>query len=86
MKNILSFSPGTAIKGKVIKEWINYHINNQTSHTKDAMRMKKYLDIDDDSLYTISKGNYMASERSFMVKKVTFIPARHNLKSIFTDI
>lgn len=59
MKNILSFKEGTPFLGKEIKEWINYNIENKTSHSKIACHMSKFLNILDNELYCIelkSKG------------------------------
>lgn len=70
MKNILSYKPGTKFKGKQIKDWIKYHTENQTSHSLVARNMVKYLNIKDDKDYTISKGTYQASARTFQVMEV----------------
>lgn len=69
MKNILSYTPGTKIKGKEIKEWILYNINHQTSLSAEAKKMTKYLNIDDEKEYIISKGTYQESARSYQVIK-----------------
>ena len=69
MKNILSYASDTRFKGKEIKEWIKYHIENQTEYTKEAKKMINYLNISDDGEYGISKGSYQASERKFCVFK-----------------
>lgn len=69
MENILSFSPGTRIKGSMIKEWILYHTTNETSLSKEARKMTQYLNIDDDSDYFVYRGKYQASERKFCVIK-----------------
>lgn len=53
MRNILSLVKGTPIYGFEIKEWINYNIENETSHTLIANRMRKYLNINDNKLYRI---------------------------------
>lgn len=58
MKNIISYKIGTKFSGKEIKEWINYHINNKTSHTKQAQCMKKFLNLKDDEVYILCKENY----------------------------
>lgn len=42
MKNILSYKSGTVFSGKEIKDWIEYHITHQTSHTKQAIYLQKY--------------------------------------------
>jgi hypothetical protein len=67
MKNILSYGSCKQFKGKDIKSWIIYHIQNNTSHTKDALKMKQYLNINDDKLYMVIKGNYQESERQYCV-------------------
>lgn len=69
MKNILSYLPSTRYKGKEIKEWIIFNIENQTEHTKEAKRMVNYLNILDDAEYLIHKGDYQASKRRFVVYK-----------------
>ena len=67
MQNILSFQPKTKIQGKIIKNWIKYHINNKTSHSKEASKMIKYLNISDNKHYYIKRGEYQASARQFIV-------------------
>ena len=67
VRNILSYSPYTKFKGKEIKEWIKFHIENQTEYTKEAKRMVGCLNISDDVDYAIHKGDYEASERKFCV-------------------
>ena len=67
MQNILSFQSNTKIKGKIIKNWIQYNINNKTSHTREAIKMLKYLNINDNKYYYVRKGDYQASERQFIV-------------------
>ena len=69
MKNILSYARGTKIKGKEIKEWVRFHIENQTEYTDIANNMIRYLNISDDAEYQISKGNYQAIERQFCITK-----------------
>lgn len=70
MKNILSYTSDTKIKGKEIKEWILYNINHQTSLSREAKKMEKYLNIDDDQEYIINKGTYQASARSYQIIRV----------------
>ena len=67
MKNLLSYQHGIKFTGREIKEWIQYQIDNKTSHYKEAMHMKKYDNITDDVLYCIDKGRYEASERDFLI-------------------
>ena len=67
MRNLLSLKPGTQIKGKEIKDWILYQLEHQTSHYNNARKMQKYLNIDNEKMYIISKGTYEASERQFLV-------------------
>ena len=69
MKNILSYTNNEKFTGKEIKDWINYHINHQTSLSREAAKMKKYLNIDDNSMYVLQKGTYQASERRYCVIK-----------------
>lgn len=68
MKNILSYT-NKSIKGKEIKEWIRFHIENQTEYTKEAQQMIDYLNISDDAEYKICRGDYQASERKFCVRR-----------------
>lgn len=67
MKNILSYSPYTRFKGKEIKEWIKFHIENQTEYTEEAKKMIDYLNISDSVEYYVRRGDYQASERKFCV-------------------
>jgi len=53
IKNILSFN-GKNILGKEIKEWIKFHIENQTEYSKMAKTMERYLEtIIDERNYKI---------------------------------
>ena len=70
MKNILSYAPGTKFTGKEIKEWIRYNTENKTSHSVEARNMVKYFDIDDNGYYTVCRGTYQASWRTFCVMRV----------------
>lgn len=67
MTNILSYKLGTSLLGKGIKDWIRYQISHQTSHYKEAVQMQKYLNIQDNEKYIVSKGDYQANEQSFHV-------------------
>ena len=51
MKNILSYI--TPVSGKEIKEWILYHLERQTSHTRDALKLKRYLNVKDTGMYKV---------------------------------
>lgn len=54
MKNILSYQPGTVFTGKEIKDWIDFHISRQTSHTKQALHMQQeYWKIKDTREYLV---------------------------------
>lgn len=53
MRNILA-EHNRRFLGAEIREWIAFHLENNTSHYKMASRMKKYLDtIYDDREYLI---------------------------------
>ena len=52
MKNILSFYKRT-VSGKDINEWINYHTNNQTEHSRIAKYFKRHYHIVDNRTYVI---------------------------------
>lgn len=56
MKNILSYQYGTIFTGKVINDFINYHINNNTSHKKDAIRLAKQFIFKDNCFYSTYSG------------------------------
>lgn len=51
MRNVLSCV--TSVSGKEIKEWISYHSERQTSHTKEATRLKRYLNVKDTGMYRV---------------------------------
>lgn len=54
IKNILSYKPGTVMPGDMIKSWITYHIeHSESSHHKDAKRLERFLNIDDNRYYSI---------------------------------
>ncbi len=53
MKNILSFN-GKTISGREIKDWIFYHIEHETSYSRIAKSMVRYVDtLVDNRLYRI---------------------------------
>lgn len=58
MKNILSYSLGTQFSGREIKDWITYHLDHQTSHTKQAKYLRRFLTVNDDDKYKLCKENY----------------------------
>lgn len=51
MKNVLSYI--TPVSGKEIREWISYHSQHQTPHTRDALKLKRYLNVKDTGMYKI---------------------------------
>ena len=51
MKNILSYN--MPLKGVEIKNWIKYHIENQTEYSFMANRMLRFLNISEDAEYKI---------------------------------
>ena len=70
-KNIISYKCGTAFMGKEIKDWINYHIHHDTSHTRQARQLVRFLTINDNEQYVITKGTCMGSlgEYLFIVER-----------------
>ena len=72
MKNILSYKLGSVFSGKEIKEWINYHLENKTSHTKQALYLKRFLNINDENHYMLYKDGYPSSEtyNEYYFKKI----------------
>lgn len=46
MRNILSYKHGTPFTEKEIKAWIDFHTSKTTSHTKQALYMRRYHLID----------------------------------------
>lgn len=65
-KNILSYTKNQTFTGREIKNWINYHIQNSTSKTKIALKLKKHLqDIDDNEKYFLIK-----KEKEIEIKQV----------------
>ena len=77
MKNILSYQDAK-FSGKEIKDWIKYHTENQTSHTHIAKDMRKYLNIDDNTMYKLVKGTYesSASYNKYLVEKAAIYDSR----------
>lgn len=61
MKNILSYPVGTLFRGREIKEWIDYHMNHETSHTREAKHLQRYLSCQDDEIYVFKRGTYNSS-------------------------
>ena len=51
MRNILSYQYGAIFTGKEINEFIEYNINNNTSHKKDSIRLMKQFIFKDDCYY-----------------------------------
>ena len=68
-KNILRYPVGTVLSGKEIKGWITYHTTNNTSHTKQARQMVRFLNINDSERYIITKGTCMGSLNQFLFIK-----------------
>ena len=71
-KTNLSYKLGTRFKGKEIKDWIKYNLENNTSHTKVANTMKEYLNtLEDETIYFLYKENYRSSENynEYLVKR-----------------
>lgn len=56
MKNILSYQYGAIFTGKEINDFIDYHINNNTSHKKDAIRLMKQFIFKDNHSYLTYPG------------------------------
>lgn len=52
MENILSYVK-RPVSGREIKEWIRYHVLNETEYTRIARRMTRYLSCSDDRLYVV---------------------------------
>ena len=72
MKNILSYSDKHIFKGSEIKEWIVYHTTHETSLSSEARKMQKFLNIDDDGDYFVTKGDYQASSRGYRVVRARY--------------
>ena len=60
-KNIISYKCGTVFVGREIKEWINYHIHHDTSHTRQARQLVRFLTVNDNEQYVMTKGICMGS-------------------------
>ena len=54
MRNILSYKD-KVFSGAEIKEWIDYHSTHETSHSKTAMKMRRFLDLTDEKMYVVYK-------------------------------
>lgn len=80
MKNILSYPVGTVFSGKIIKEWITYNLGNETSHTKQAKQMKRFLNIDDDGDYMYVREVYPSSAGKHLFVKVNKPPKGYEKK------
>ena len=72
VRNILSCTRGTLFTGKEIKEWIDYHTNNETSKTKIANSLSKYTNINDTHLYAVRKDPYSKSSNQFILVKYAY--------------
>lgn len=67
MRNILSLTHGEWLTGKEIKEWIAFQIENETSHFKEAEKMRSYLTtLQDDRLYSVHRGDYQSAKERFV--------------------
>lgn len=51
-KNIIGF--GKKVTGKEIKDWIWFHQENLTPHTKLAKGMNKYFNLIDELMYKVT--------------------------------
>lgn len=57
MENILSFDDSSRVfTGAQIKAWITHQLENNTSHAKEASKMRPYMNISDKVKYQIVKG------------------------------
>ena len=72
MRNLLSYVGYESFTGKEIKDWITYHTENQTSKTKVAKTLVKYLNIKDDRLYRFIKETDRCSSRygKYLIEEV----------------
>lgn len=52
MKNILSYV-NRPVYGREIREWVQYHVLNETEYSRIARRMTCYLNCLDDRLYVV---------------------------------
>ncbi len=62
MKNIISYKLGTSFTGREIKEWLQYHLTHETSKTKYAKQMARFLSVKDEEWYILMKDGYTSSE------------------------
>ena len=51
MQNILSFQ--RPLRGKEIKEWVSFHIANETEYSRIAAQLKRFDNITDEGTYRI---------------------------------
>lgn len=70
MKNILSYDNNSILNGQEIIDWITYQIVNNTSHKKNAEKLKKYLNVNPESKYRISRGTYQGSNGKIIFLKI----------------
>lgn len=69
-RNIISYKLGSVFTGKEIREWIEFHTTHKTSKSKVAKTMKKYMNLDYNKEYRITKNTYRSCGSS---KKCQFI-------------
>ena len=75
-KNILSYELGTPLKGSEIKEWIAFHLNcKDKTKQKMAHKMRRYLNLKDDSVYYLLKDNNWQSStyKTYLVKNAALV-------------
>ena len=71
MRNILSYQYGAIFTGKEINEFIEYNINNNTSHKKDSIRLMKQFIFKDDCCYCSYPGRvYEHSSVGFIFRRI----------------
>lgn len=76
--DILSLQEGTPISGKVLREWIQYQIDNHTSKEILARNMARYFSMDDESYYILIHDHYQSciTWNRYLIKKVRGV-AKH---------
>ena len=67
MKELLTYKLGSILKGKEIKEWIQFQLDNDTAYKKYAKEMTNYLSIlEDDKNYKLIHGIYQVEENNYL--------------------
>lgn len=72
IRNIISYKLGTPFAGKEILQWLHFHTSNQTSLSKEALRLNHHygLTLNPNRTYVFYRGQERTSgPEVFLIKR-----------------